>query len=174
MFSFRLGYIIAPLIVLIFYILSEYLIIDLPIKRRNISLERDALDYVPALLINLKNGKSVKTSIKNSSKVIDNDLSKEFNRIITNLKIGLTLEEGLEELSDRIPNIYIKNIILDLKENNKFGNKVVDSVEWQLNAMEANYNENMVYKNKMLPISLCLLCLLFLTIMIFVMFQFMN
>ncbi len=168
--SLRLGYIVAPLMTLIFYSLSEYILIDLPIKRRSVSLERDALDYIPALLLNLKNGKSVKTSIKNSSKVVKNELSNEFSKVINNLKIGFSLEEGLEDLSERIPNLYIQNMILDLKENNRDGDKIVDSLEWQLNSLKDNYNQEIISIKKMMPIKLCLLCIVFLAVMIFLIY----
>ena len=80
------------------------------------------------------------------------ELSNGFAKVIEDLKIGLTLEEGLDDLSKKVPSIYLQNIILDLKENSRYGTKVTDSIEWQLSAMEQHYQENIIGNRKMLPI----------------------
>lgn len=165
-FSIKVGYIIAPIVAILFYVLCEYVIIDLPLKKKNIETEKEGIDYVSALLLNLKNGKSVKTSIKNSSRVIKGNLSKEFAKVLSDIKIGLTIDEALNDLCEKVPSIYIQNIIIDLKENTKYGTKILDSVEWQLEAMEQHYEETVIGKKKMLPIKLCLNTILFLALMI--------
>ncbi len=166
--TLKTGYIIAPLISLIFYIFVEYLLIDMPIYIRKLRLEKDALDFIPALLLNLKNGKSIKVSIKNSCKVIDNELSEEFNRVLNNTRVGLTIEESLKDLETRIPSIYIQNIIVDLKDNIKYGTKVLDTIELQLSSLEEHYNNSIINRNKMIPIELCLLSITVIGIMLFI------
>ena len=173
-FSLKTGYIIAPIMAGIFYLLCEYIVIDLPLRKRCINMEKEGLDYISALLLNLKNGKSIKTSIKNSSKVIEGDLSKEFAKVINDIKVGLTLEEGLNDLSSKIPSIYLQNIILDLKENSKYGTKIIDSIELQLDAMEQHYDHVIIGKKKMLPIKLCINTILFLALMIVLLIYFIK
>ena len=109
-FSIKYGYIIAPLIAIIFYLLSEYVVIDIPLRNKIINMEKEGIEYVSSLLLNLKNSKSIRVSIKNSSRVINSDLSKEFSQVINDTKIGLTLEESLNNLSERIPSIFLQNI----------------------------------------------------------------
>ena len=161
-FSIKYGYIIAPLIAIIFYLLSEYVVIDVPLRNKIINMEKEGIEYVSSLLLNLKNSKS----IKNSSRVINSDLSKEFSQVINDTKIGLTLEESLNNLSERIPSIFLQNIILNLKESNKNGTKVIDSIERQLEAMEQHYEEIVVGRNKSIPIIMCLNTILFLSLMV--------
>ena len=165
-FSIKIGYIIAPIIALLFFVLCEYIIIDVPLKKKNIDVEKEGIKYVSALLLNLKNGKSVKTSIKNSSKVIKGEISNRFAKVLSDVKIGLTLEESLTDLSERIPSIYLQNVILNLKENTKYGTDIIKNIEWQLEAMEQHYEGLVIGRKKMLPIKLCLNTLLFLAIMI--------
>ena len=162
-FSIKYGYIIAPLIAIIFYLLSEYVVIDVPLRNKIINMEKEGIEYVSSLLLNLKNSKSIRVSIKNSSRVINSDLSKEFSQVINDTKIGLTLEESLNNLSERIPSIFLQNIILNLKESNKNGTKVIDSIERQLEAMEQHYEEIVVGRNKSIPIIMCLNTILFLS-----------
>ena len=165
-FSIKYGYIIAPLIAIIFYLLSEYVVIDVPLRNKIINMEKEGIEYVSSLLLNLKNSKSIRVSIKNSSRVINSDLSKEFSQVINDTKIGLTLEESLNNLSERIPSIFLQNIILNLKESNKNGTKVIDSIERQLEAMEQHYEEIVVGRNKSIPIIMCLNTILFLSLMV--------
>lgn len=169
-FSIKYGYIIAPLIAIIFYLLSEYVVIDVPLRNKIINMEKEGIEYVSSLLLNLKNSKSIRVSIKNSSRVINSDLSKEFSQVINDTKIGLTLEESLNNLSERIPSIFLQNIILNLKESNKNGTKVIDSIERQLEAMEQHYEEIVVGRNKSIPIIMCLNTILFLSLMIVFLF----
>lgn len=169
-FSIKYGYIIAPLIAIIFYLLSEYVVIDIPLRNKIINMEKEGIEYVSSLLLNLKNSKSIRVSIKNSSRVINNDLSKEFSQVINDTKVGLTLEESLNNLSERIPSIFLQNIILNLKESNKNGTKVIDSIERQLEAMEQHYEEIVVGRNKSIPIIMCLNTILFLSLMIVFLF----
>ncbi len=165
-FTVKTGYIIAPIIAIIFYILCEVIVIDVPLRKKNLEVEREGIDYISALLLNLKSGKNIKTSIKNSSRVIKGDLSKNFLKVLDDIKIGLTMEEALDDLGQRIPSIYLQNIIIDLKENTKYGTKIVDSIEWQLDAMEEHYEDIIIGKKKMLPIKLCLNTILCLAVMI--------
>ena len=169
-FSIKYGYIIAPLIAIIFYLLSEYVVIDVPLRNKIINMEKEGIEYVSSLLLNLKNSKSIRVSIKNSSRVINSDLSKEFSQVINDTKIGLTLEESLNNLSERIPSIFLQNIILNLKESNKNGTKVIDSIERQLEAIEQHYEEIVVGRNKSIPIIMCLNTILFLSLMIVFLF----
>ncbi len=169
-FSIKYGYIIAPLIAIIFYLLSEYVVIDVPLRNKIINMEKEGIEYVSSLLLNLKNSKSIRVSIKNSSRVINSDLSKEFSQVINDTKIGLTLEESLNNLSERIPSIFLQNIILNLKESNKNGTNVIDSIERQLEAMEQHYEEIVVGRNKSIPIIMCLNTILFLSLMIVFLF----
>ena len=169
-FSIKYGYIIAPLIAIIFYLLSEYVVIDIPLRNKIINMEKEGIEYVSSLLLNLKNSKSIRVSIKNSSRVINSDLSKEFSQVINDTKVGLTLEESLNNLSERIPSIFLQNIILNLKESNKNGTNVINSIERQLEAMEQHYEEIVVGRNKSIPIIMCLNTILFLSLMIVFLF----
>ncbi len=165
---FKPGFIIGPLLAIIFYFLMEYVLIDSKISKRARKLEREALDYIPALLLNINNGKSIRISIKNSSKVISGELSDLFMSVLDSVKIGLTLEEGLDNILEVIPSIYIQNIIIDLKENIKYGTKVMDSIYLQLDSLEEHYNNMVIGYKKMLPIKMCLISILLISIMVLI------
>ena len=165
-FSFEMGYIIGPIVASLFFVLCEYIVIDLPLRKKNVEIEKEGISFVSALLLNLKGGKSIKVSIKNSSRVIHGDVSNKFNKVLNDIKLGFTMEESLKDLSERLPSVYLQNIVLILIENAKYGTKILDSIEWQLEAMEEHYENIVIGHKKILPIKLCLNTLLFLGLMI--------
>ncbi len=165
-FSFEMGYIIGPIVASLFFVLCEYIVIDLPLRKKNVEIEKEGISFVSALLLNLKGGKSIKVSIKNSSRVIHGDVSNKFNKVLNDIKLGFTMEESLKDLSERLPSVYLQNIVLILIENAKYGTKILDSIEWQLEAMEEHYENIVIGHKKILPIKLCLNTLLFLGFMI--------
>ncbi len=165
-FSFEMGYIIGPIVASLFFVLCEYIVIDLPLRKKNVEIEKEGISFVSALLLNLKGGKSIKVSIKNSSRVIHGDVSNKFNKVLNDIKLGFTMEESLKDLSERLPSVYLQNIVLILIENAKYGTKILDSIEWQLEAMEEHYDNIVIGHKKILPIKLCLNTLLFLGFMI--------
>ena len=161
-----MGYIIGPIVASLFFVLCEYIVIDLPLRKKNVEIEKEGISFVSALLLNLKGGKSIKVSIKNSSRVIHGDVSNKFNKVLNDIKLGFTMEESLKDLSERLPSVYLQNIVLILIENAKYGTKILDSIEWQLEAMEEHYENIVIGHKKILPIKLCLNTLLFLGFMI--------
>ena len=161
-----MGYIIGPIVASLFFVLCEYIVIDLPLRKKNVEIEKEGISFVSALLLNLKGGKSIKVSIKNSSRVIHGDVSNKFNKVLNDIKLGFTMEESLKDLSERLPSVYLQNIVLILIENAKYGTKILDSIEWQLEAMEEHYDNIVIGHKKILPIKLCLNTLLFLGFMI--------
>ncbi len=165
-FSFEMGYIIGPIVASLFFVLCEYIVIDLPLRKKNVEIEKEGISFVSALLLNLEGGKSIKVSIKNSSRVIHGDVSNKFNKVLNDIKLGFTMEESLKDLSERLPSVYLQNIVLILIENAKYGTKILDSIEWQLEAMEEHYENIVIGHKKILPIKLCLNTLLFLGFMI--------
>ena len=165
-FSFEMGYIIGPIVASLFFVLCEYIVIDLPLRKKNVEIEKEGISFVSALLLNLEGGKSIKVSIKNSSRVIHGDVSNKFNKVLNDIKLGFTMEESLKDLSERLPSVYLQNIVLILIENAKYGTKILDSIEWQLEAMEEHYDNIVIGHKKILPIKLCLNTLLFLGFMI--------
>ena len=165
-FRFEMGYIIGPIVASLFFVLCEYIVIDLPLRKKNVEIEKEGISFVSALLLNLEGGKSIKVSIKNSSRVIHGDVSNKFNKVLNDIKLGFTMEESLKDLSERLPSVYLQNIVLILIENAKYGTKILDSIEWQLEAMEEHYDNIVIGHKKILPIKLCLNTLLFLGFMI--------
>lgn len=162
------GFIISPIVAILFYFFVGYFFIDFRIYLRMRRLERDALDYIPLLLLSMENGRNIKNAIAASSEVIDNELSREFKTVIKDTEMGRSLDEALRELSERIPGNYINNMILSLEEANRLGVSINDSVNRQLtliNESRINFEKRIL---KGIPLHIALLSLLCFIIMLVV------
>ena len=126
------GYILAPLFTLAFYILSEYFVLDLPIKRRGKKLEEEALYFFEVLALTLEGGRNLKSSLDTTANAIDNEISAEFKKTLSEVYLGKSLTEALEDMKKRIPSETINNTILNITQSNIFGNSIIDSLYNQI------------------------------------------
>ncbi len=126
------GYILAPLFTLAFYILSEYFVLDLPIKKRAKKLEEEALYFFEVLALTLEGGRNLKASLDTTANAIDNEISAEFKKTLSEVYLGKSLTEALEDMKKRIPSETINNTILNITQSNIFGNSIIDSLYNQI------------------------------------------
>ena len=63
---------------------------------------------------------------------VDNELSKEFKRSLTEMKFGRSLMESLEDLKKRMPSETINNILLNITQTNIFGNSIIETMNNQV------------------------------------------
>lgn len=166
------GYIIAPIITIIFYFSSEYFFLDYRIQKRSLNLQKDALEYIPIFLLSLENGRNIKKSLTNSTEIVNNNLSKEFGKVLNDIEAGHSLNEALEELEQRIPSNNINNIILNIKEANKLGNSISESVNLQLDLIKENLKTKEIKRLKKVPLLLSITFIIFLIVMLGVLIMF--
>ena len=74
------GIIVPVIVAILFYFIIGFLFIDLRIYLRMRRLEKDAVDYVPLLLLSMENGRNIRSAIEVSCETINNELSREFKR----------------------------------------------------------------------------------------------
>ena len=166
--SLEYGYIVAPILVVIYYYLFEYIIIDLNVDKKNNILLLDALDYFPNFLLIFKNNKNVVETMKLTNKTISNSITRLFEKVLDDVRIGKTLEESLNNLLNIIPNDIIANIIINLIEANKNGNDVTDGVNKQLTLINLEKKKITDAYYKSIPFKIGISSLVFSFLMIFV------
>ena len=126
------GYIVAPLITLAFYFLSEYFVLDLPIKKRAKKLEEEAIYFFEVLALTLEGGRNLKSALDTTASAIDNEISAEFKKTLAEVRLGKSLSEALEDMKKRIPSENINNTLLNITQSNIFGNSIIDSLYNQI------------------------------------------
>lgn len=132
LFICKFGYLIAPIITILFFITSEYICFDLQIKKREKKLEDEAIFFFEILLLSLESNKHLKGALELTTKNIDNELSIEFKRTLAEVKLGKSFTDSLTSMKERIPSDTINSIILNLTESSVFGNNITKSLENQL------------------------------------------
>lgn len=126
------GYFLAPLITIIFYIGSEYLILDYQIKKRVKKLEDESIFFFEVLNLSLESGRNLKSALDMTTNNINNELSQEFKKTISEIKLGKSFTESLNSMKERIPSDSINNIILSLTQSSIFGNSITETLTNQL------------------------------------------
>lgn len=126
------GALLAPIITVVWYYLVGYLMLDMPLKRREKKLEAEAYYYFEVLTLALESGRNLENAIKMACKYIDSEISNEFKETIKQVNFGKSLTESLSLMSSRIPSLTINNIILNMEQSNLFGNSIIDTMYNQL------------------------------------------
>lgn len=126
------GFIYGPFIGILIYILSEYIVFDKAINKRKNKLDQEALFFFEALSLTLESGITIKKALSITCENIDNELSKEFSKVLKEIEVGKTFNEALNNLKERIPSDNINTVILNLIQSSKFGTDIMNSLHEQI------------------------------------------
>lgn len=155
------GYLIAPIVTFLVYILFFQVVVDTKIKKRQRIIEKDSLYFFEILALSLEAGRNIKTAIEVTCSNIDSELSDEFKKVLTDVKFGKDLNEALNDLKFRIPSDTVNNIILNIREANIFGNNVIETVFSQIDYIrEKRVLEAKAYINK-IPVKISIVSVVF-------------
>ena len=130
---FKYWYIESFIIFILTYILMEYLLIDLKLRKRKIILEEEAYYFFEVLTLTLQTGRNLEKSIEIACDYINSSISDEFKQMLFHVKLGKSLKESLASMRERIPSDDINNIILNIEESSSFGTNIVDMMQNHLN-----------------------------------------
>ena len=123
---------VIPFIIIIYYNLFYYVFITDPINKRIKKLDLEALTFFEILTLTLESGRNLENALEMTVNNVDNDLSKEFKRSLTEMKFGRSLMESLEDLKKRMPSETINNILLNITQTNIFGNSIIETMNNQV------------------------------------------
>lgn len=157
----NMGYILAPVIVILFYYLSEKLLLDYPIKRRARKLEKESLFFFEILLLTLESGRSLGHALNLTTQNIDSEISSEFKETLLQVKLGKSLNEALNDMKMRIPSDTINNAILNMVESNMFGSDIVVSMTNQIDYLRQKQLLDVKAEINKLPTKVSILSVLF-------------
>ena len=157
----NMGYILAPVIAILFYYLSEKLLLDYPIKRRDRKLEKESLFFFEILLLTLESGRSLGHALNLTTQNIDSEISSEFKETLLQVKLGKSLNEALNDMKMRIPSDTINNAILNMVESNMFGSDIVVSMTNQIDYLRQKQLLDVKAEINKLPTKVSILSVLF-------------
>ena len=128
----ELGYVLAPIIAVVYYYIYYYIFITRNIKLRTAKLDKEALYFFEILTLTLESGRNLENALEVTVKNVDSELSREFEKTLFEIKFGKSLVESLHDMKKRIPSETINNIILSITQTNVFGNSIVATMYDQL------------------------------------------
>ena len=126
------GFILAPLATLLVYLGFEYLYLDNRITKRQKLLENEAIYFFEVLALTIESGRNLKGAIEVTTKAIDNEISREFKKTISEVDMGNSLSEALDNMKKRIPSDSINNAILNITQSNIFSSSIINSLYNQI------------------------------------------
>lgn len=129
---FKTGYILSPIIALVYYYLFEYLFLDTFIQKRIKKIDREALTFFEILTLTLESGRDLEKALEITVLNVNSELSEEFKKTLFEVKFGKSLLEALNDTKKRIPSETINNIILNITQTNIFGNRIIDTMYSQI------------------------------------------
>ncbi len=130
--TFDYGYIIAPVVALVYYFLFTMMTIDDRLKKRTIKLESEAMHFFEVLTLSLETGRNLVEAIDVTTMNVNGILSNEFKEAVREVSFGKSLNEALNDMQVRIPSDTINNIILSLTESNLYGNSIIKNLYNQI------------------------------------------
>ena len=160
------GYVVAPIVTVLYYVFIEVVVLDFSIKVRTKEIEYDALEFMPIFLLSLKSGRNVKKSLVYTTDIVDNTLSNEFKKVLYDEKIGKSLDEALMNLKLRIPSDLVVNMIVSIVEANRLGNNINDSINNQLSYIEDKKKKGILNSYKVVPLKMAIASVIFVFLVI--------
>ena len=155
------GYILSPIVVVLYYIYLPSLTIDQKIKKRKAKLEQEAMYYFEILALSLESGNNLYNAIKVTSDNIDSELSREFNKMMFDIEYSKSFDEAINDMKERIPSDIINNILLNIRESNMFGNSIIGTLNNQLDYLrETKILETKAYISK-IPVKISVISVIF-------------
>lgn len=131
-FFWKNGFILAPILSILFYISIEYLYFDINIKKRGKKLEEEAIFFFEVLSLTLESGRSLNSSLAITSQNIESELSQEFQKSLKEMHLGKSFTECMNDMKERIPSETINNALLNITQSSIFGNDISESLNNQL------------------------------------------
>ena len=126
------GYILGPVVVILYYIFIPRVTLDWQISKRRKKLESEAMYFFEILSLSLESGNNLYNAISFTSENIDSELAHEFQKMMQDIHYGKSFDEAIHDLESRIPSDTIRNILLNIKEANLFGNNIISTLHNQL------------------------------------------
>lgn len=161
LYVFELGYFLAPLFTFIYYQSLYYFIIEVNIRKRCDKLDIEAMHFFEIMALALESGNNLKSAIEISCNNVDNELSKEFKKVIDEVDFGKGLNEALDSMKKRIPSDTINNIILMITQSNTFGNNITKDMYHQIDYIRDKEIQKAKARISKIPLRVSVISVLF-------------
>ena len=161
LYSYKYGYIIAPIVTVIYYFVFQEIVIDSKIKKRNTQLEREAMHFFEVLTLSLETGRNLSEAIDVTTSNVEGILSNEFKESIREVSFGKSLSEALNDMQERIPSDTINNVILSLTQSNVYGSSIIENLYTQVDYLREKRKMEVKGRIAKVPVLISIISVLF-------------
>ena len=154
------GFIIAPIVALIYFILFEIVLLDYRISKRSRKLENEAIYFLEVLSLTIESGRNLKSALQTTCQNVNCELSDEFKKTLEEVELGKSLSEALENMKKRIPSDSINSTILNIRESNMLGVSVLESLYQQIDYLRDQQILDVKAKISKLPTKISIISVL--------------
>ena len=161
LYSFKYGYIIAPIATIIYYNIFNNLFLDSKIKKRNTILEKEAMHFFEVLTLSLETGRNLNEAIEVTTSSVEGILSDEFKESVREVSFGKSMNEALSDMQERIPSDTINNVILSLTQSNIYGSGIIDNLYTQIDYLREKRKMEVKGRIAKVPVLISVISVLF-------------
>ncbi len=161
LYIINLGYVVAPLVTILYYFLIGKILVDDKIKKRQSKLESEAMHFFEVLTLSLETGRNLEEALNVTVNSIDSELSDEFKEALREAKFGKSLTEALNDMQENIPSETINNIILTLTQADMFGSSIIDTMYNQVDYLREKKKLEIKAEISKVPIKISVISVLF-------------
>ena len=162
------GYIIAPILTVLYYYLFYLFTLEMPIKRRIKRLDHEALNFFEILTLTLESGRNLEHALEVAVDNVDSEISREFRKTLFEVKFGKSLMESLEDMKKRIPSETVNNILLNITQTNVFGNSIIDTMYDQIDFLRDQQILEIKGEINKIPIKISIVSVIFIVPLILI------
>lgn len=157
----RFGYLLAPIIAILYYKGITYFLLDRNIKLRQVNLEMEALNFFEILTLSLETGRNLQEALNVTTDSCTGELVNEFREVMREIKYGKSLTEALEDMQSSIPSDTINNIILSLTQANLYGSSIINSLYSQIDYLREKRRLEVKAQISKIPIKISIISVFF-------------
>ena len=161
LYFYTFGYIVAPVVTVIYHFVFQDFILDSKIKNRTMLLEKEAMHFFEVLTLSLETGRNLSEAIDVTTNNVDGILSNEFKEAIREITFGKSLSESLNDMQERIPSDTINNVILSLTQSNLYGNSIIDNLYTQIDYLREKRKMEVKGRISKIPVLISVISVLF-------------
>lgn len=155
------GFVLAPIVSLIYYKAITYFLLDRRIKERQRILEREALNFFEILTLSLETGRNLQEALTVTLSSCEGALVAEFREVIREVKYGKSLIEALEDMQLNVPSDTINNIVLSLTQANIYGSSIIKSLYNQIDYLREKRKLEVKAEISKVPIKISIISVFF-------------
>lgn len=160
-YVFNYGYIIAPIVSVIYFYLFNEVFLNNKIRKRNTILEKEAMHFFEVLTLSLETGRNLAEAIEVTTTSVSGILSDEFRESVREVSFGKSLSEALNDMQYRIPSDTINNVILSLTQSNLYGNSIIGNLYSQIDYLREKRKLEVKGRISKVPVMISVISVLF-------------